>query len=119
MIADFIVFCPVDFKLIWKGDTTQELLQLFATVRTENDIQAFQKNTILDDGLPDVQAFLQSPANFFQIYLYIYTVTVSHNSRYASMKCAISLMLEKNHGYRKYAKILIDMHENCKSPPKI
>jgi hypothetical protein len=35
------------------------------------------------------------------------------NGRYASMKCAISLMLEKSHGYRKYAKILVDMHENC------
>jgi len=32
------------------------------------------------------------------------------------MKCAISLMLEKTHSYRKYAKILVDMHEDCMSP---
>ena len=70
MIADFIVPSALATQLIWKGDTTFELLRLFATVRNENDIQAFQKNTILDDSLPDVQEFIKSPANFFQIYLY-------------------------------------------------
>ena len=63
-------------------------------------------------------SFSPKPCQFFPnlpVPLYCF----AHNRRYASMKCAISLMLEKTHSYRKYAKILVDMHEDCMSLPNL
>lgn len=51
------------------ADTTQELLRLFARVKSENDIEAFQKGTILDDTTPDVKNFLESRVMFMQLYM--------------------------------------------------
>jgi hypothetical protein len=51
------------------ADTTQELLRLFAGVKSENDIEAFQKGTILDDTMPDVKTFLESRVMFLQLYM--------------------------------------------------
>ena len=42
------------------ADTIQELLRLFSAVKVEDDIAMLQKRTLLDDNLPDVQAFIES-----------------------------------------------------------
>jgi hypothetical protein len=51
------------------GNTTQELLRLFSTVKSESDIEALQKGTILDDSLPDVQRFLENRVMIMQLYM--------------------------------------------------
>lgn len=106
---------PMSGKFSSLGDTTQELLRLFSSVRSESDIDTFQKGTILDDEMPGVKNFLESRVMFLQHYLYVLMSLPFSDGRYASMKCAIALVLEKSIAYRPYAKILVELHDNCTS----
>lgn len=51
------------------ADTIQELLRVFSAVRVEGDIVVLQKRTILDDDLPDVQAFIESRSMQLQLLM--------------------------------------------------
>jgi hypothetical protein len=55
--------------LIHIADSTQELLRLFQKVKIDKDIRSLQKGTILDDTLPDVQAFLESRNMQMQLHM--------------------------------------------------
>ena len=59
----------LDLLLIDLADTTQELYRLFSTAKTENDIRSLQQGTLLDDSLPDVQAFLKSRSMLMQLLM--------------------------------------------------
>ena len=52
------------------ADPIQELLRLFSVVKVEGDIAVLQKRTILDDDLPDVQAFIESRSMQVQLLMW-------------------------------------------------
>jgi hypothetical protein len=52
------------------ANTPQELFRLFQRVKSEYDIQSLQENTVLDDRLPAVQAFIASRTMLMQLYTY-------------------------------------------------
>lgn len=51
------------------ADSTQELFHLFSVVKVEGDIAVLQKGTILDDSLPNVQAFIESRSMQMQLLM--------------------------------------------------
>lgn len=97
------------------ADTAQELLRLFSRVKNEHDINLLQKGTTLDDTLPEVQKFIESRSMQVQLYMYLSLRDSKLTQRYASIKCAISLILEKTLAHRKYRKVLMELHKDSRS----
>ena len=51
------------------AQTLLEYFNLFLNVRNKAEITTIQKGTILDDTLPDVQAFLNSRVMLLQLFM--------------------------------------------------
>jgi hypothetical protein len=69
-IADFMVRTNLN-KDSLLADSVFALFRLFSTIKNENDIESFQKGTILDDSTPDVSAFVKSRVMLRQLYMLV------------------------------------------------
>jgi hypothetical protein len=112
MIADSIVYSPDRFNSFWQVIQPRNFSEYLQRSDQRMTSDPSKRTPSLTTLFRTSKPFSKARPISFK-FTCSFGTFVYRDGRYASMKCAISLMLEKSHGYRKYAKILVDMHENC------